>query len=244
MKKKTGAAILIITALSVIILNIKVPTKQGVDYEVCVYKIPLYIKIIEFVNRDYRYRALSRGIVQGKKSDKDKVMAILKWVASNIKTDAPDDWPIYDDHILNIIIRGYGEEDQINDVFTMLCMYSDLPAGWVRIEEPLHRTKLVLSFVKVDNRWRVFDVFRNTYFINNNGDIASVKDILSKRYTKKKFFQRIDTREVHYEDYFINIDNYLKDITLRAKKQMPLHRALYEIIDFFNPDDKEKESKS
>lgn len=239
MKKKTGTTVLIIIVLSVIILNIKVPTKQGVNYEVRVYKIPLYIKIIEFVDRDYRYRALSRKITQGEKDDKDKVMAILKWVASNIKTDTPDNWPVYDDHILNIIIRGYGEDDQINDVFTTLCMYSDLPAGWARIKEPLHRTELILSFVKIDKKWHVFDVFRNTYFVNNNGNIASIEDIASKRYTKKELFQRINACEVHYEDYFINIDNYLRDITLRAEKQMPLHRAFHEMIGFFNPD-KEK----
>lgn len=235
MKKKTSIIILIIATLFVITLNIKVPTKQGVNYEVCVYKIPLYIKIIEFVDRDYRYRRLSQEITKGQKSDKDKVMAIFKWTRANIKTNIPADWNVYDDHILNIIIRGYGGPDQISDVFTILCMYAKLPAGWKRLHVPGYSKTLILSFVKIDGKWRVFDIFRGVYFVNDKGEIASLNDMLLNRYEKDKTPKYIDNTKLTYQDYFNNMEKYMKDVTLRSKKQIPFQRVLHEIINFFNP---------
>ena len=234
MAKRRSIVIAFICAAFLIGLNIPVPTRQGVNYKVRVYKIPLYIKMIEFISRDYRYAQLSGEITSGKGSDKEKVMAILEWVRANIKTDFPSEWPIYDNHILNIIIRGYGASDQIADVFTTLCAYSGLPAGWARIILPDQEKSLVLSLVKMDGKWRVFDVFRYTWFINDTGDIASTDDILSDRY--KNDAQRPGEAGFAYKEYFKYMEAYIKDITLSLTKQMPFHRALYEAATLFNPD--------
>ncbi len=219
----------LIFAVCLTALNMPVPTRQGVNYSVRVYKIPLYIKIMEFIDRDYRYRRLSLEITSGKRSEKEKVMAVLGWVRSSIKTDFPGGWPIYDDHILNIIIRGYGASDQIADVFTTLCAYSGLPAGWARIISPDQKRSLVLSLVKFDGRWRVFDVFRDMWFINDEGDVASTDDILAHRY-KKALTAGSD---FDYEEYFKNMEQYINGITLRPKKQMPLQRIMYEASNLF-----------
>lgn len=226
-RKKIG---LFITAvlLCALILNIEVPTKQGINYSVRTYRIPLYIKIMEFISRDYRYRALAGQITKGKKTETDKAMSILAWTEQNIKTEIPESWPIYDDHIWNIIIRGYGADDQISDVFTTLCMYAGLPAGWARIYMPGHTDGLVLSFVKIGGRWRVFDVAQKTYFVNDTGEIASCEDILSDRYDKKRAMAVLARSGLTYEDYFKNMMPYVEDVTLRSRLQMPFRRALYE----------------
>ena len=223
------AGLVLIAAL----FNVQLPTKQGINYEVKIYKIPLYIKMIEFIDRDYRYRALSREIVKNLRSDRDKAIAILKWVRSNIKTDIPKGWPIYDDHIWHIIVRGYGGSDQVADVFTTLSAYSGLDAGWAKVFVPGNSRGLILSFVKVGGQWRVFDVMRGVYFTNGEGEIASVEDLLAGRYEKGITASVIDSSGLTYEDYFKYIERYMYDIASRPRKQMPLQRIFYELKDLF-----------
>ncbi len=220
----------LVTAL----LNVPLPTKQGINYEVRVYRIPLYIKLIEFIDRDYRYRMLSREITKDLRSDMDKAATILKWVRSNIKTDIPEGWPVYDDHIWHIIIRGYGGADQAADVFTTLAAYSGLEAGWARVFIPEDRGSLVLSFVKIDGGWRVFDVMRGVNFTNDEGDIASVEDILAGRYEKETARQEVGLSGRTYEDYFRYMEGYMHDIASKPRKQMPFKRILYEFKNIFN----------
>ena len=69
MAKRRSIVIAFICAAFLIGLNIPVPTRQGVNYKVRVYKIPLYIKMIEFISRDYRYAQLSGEITSGKGSE-------------------------------------------------------------------------------------------------------------------------------------------------------------------------------
>ncbi len=235
MKRKIVWTIAIVTGIF-LILNIKTHTKQGIDRHVRVYRIPLYIKIIEFIDRDYRYKMLAQEISGSDKNEKAKVMSIFQWVRKNIKTDIPDDWSLYDDHIHNTIIRGYGTPDQISDVFNILCMYSKIPAGRITVFIPGNGKGLVLSLVKINKKWCVFDAYRGVYFLNNNKEIASVEDLKSKKYGDKKPYEHISGTELTYDDYFQYIDQYVEDITRRPRLQMPAKRLVYEIKDMFIKD--------
>lgn len=236
MKNRKALLITALAALSIyILLTVQVPTKQGVNYNVRVYRIPLYIKLIEFIDRDYRYRALSRSITSEADNGEAKILAIYEWVRANIKTDIPRGWTIYDDHILNIIIRGYGAPDQINDVFTTLCYYAGFPAGWTRVGVAGYRGKLILSFVRVDKRWLIFDLYRGVYFKNDRGKIASVDDISSSRCDKNEISKAVGNTGLTYADYMKGLDIYTKDIALRSRKQVPYERLIHEIKVFFNP---------
>lgn len=227
MKKLIIAISVILCAI--LILNMPLPTKQGINYAVRLYRIPLYIKVIEFIDRDYRYGRLAGDIVRGKNDETEKALAVLGWVKDNIRTDIPEGWPIYDDHIWNIVVRGYGLPDQLSDVFTTLCMYAGMPAGWVRINADDSSHQLVLSFVKVGGRWLIFDVFRNKYFLNDKGGIASIDDIPAGGYDKDDAIKIVPGLDKRYEEYFKNLKYYTGDFDLRVKKQMPIQRVLYEI---------------
>lgn len=76
------------------ILNIPVTSQQGVNYVVRTIKMPLYIKGIEFIDRDYHYKELVKEICQGCTNDEEKVLALFEWTHQNIKRDIPEDWPI------------------------------------------------------------------------------------------------------------------------------------------------------
>ena len=102
-------------------------TRQGLNFEVSARRTPLYIKAMEFLVRDHEYRRLADEITAGATTDEQRALALFGWTRTHIRP-RPGGWPVVDDHILNIIIRGYGEDDQMADVFTTLTTYAGVPA--------------------------------------------------------------------------------------------------------------------
>ena len=226
---KTVSLLLMGLLLCAAVLNLPVSTRQGINYSVRTIKIPLYIKILELIDRDYHYRVLAKDITKGRKTDEEKVLAIFNWTHQNIKTNIPEGWPIVDDHILNIIIRGYGVHDQLADVFSALCVYAGIPAKMYEITPPGLRNKLVVSVVYLDGTWRIFDPFHNKYFKNKKGEIASIQDIISDSSLVNRKQNDFLFNGVEYFRYFEGLYLPNEQEYLRARQQMPLQRVAYEI---------------
>lgn len=219
--------IICLNAGLLIILNIPVTSQQGVNYVVKTIEMPLYIKIIEFFDRDYHYKELAEDVCRGCSGDKDRVLSLFEWTYQNIKADIPKDWPIIDDHVWHIIVRGYGVEDQFSDVFTTLCNYAGVDAffRWVYTAEQTKR--IPISFVKIEGKWCVFDPFHGSYFKNKDGEIADIEEIKSGN---SWFIESLDGKPKI--DYAVYIEDFpfVKDIGLsRANIQSPLNRLLFEI---------------
>lgn len=188
----------------------------GVVYE---KKIPLYAKACGFLYRDWMYKDIVRGIVEGKNTDDGKAIAILRWTAANIRRGVHAGFNVMDDHPLNIIIRQYGADDQLEDVFTILCSYAGMYGGMEKCYNEQKTKFVILSFIKVGGgRWLIFDVSKNRYFLNISGRIASVDDYLSG----KLLLSADDKRD--YGEFL----GYIKMINFsaftRAWEQMPLWR--------------------
>lgn len=213
-----------------IILNMPVTSQQGVNYAVKTLKMPLYIKIIEFLDRDYHYKELARRICQEYRSDEDKVLAIFAWTQQNIKTNIPEGWPVIDDHVWHIIIRGYGANDQFQDVFTTLCNYAKLDAFFCRLSKN-SREKITFSFVRLRKEWSVFDAYNGIYFKNKKGELANIKDLLSGEWQLVSITESTPFDYQYYKDYFKNLYsiNYDDWIFTRPAIQSPLRRFLYQI---------------
>jgi hypothetical protein len=210
------------------ILNFPATTKQGVNYELRILKIPLYIKIIEYVDRDYHYRVLTKGITANCRTEEEKVIAIFDWVAKNIHK-VPEGFDVVDDHILNIIIRRYGTANQAQDVFTALSAYAGFPSFWEDIFDKDRKAHYPLSFVKLKGSWRVFDAYYGKYFRTTSGAIASIDDILNdKSLVSGDDIDKLSYRGVPYEEFYYNLKPIGKLGTLRPEKQMLLKRVLFE----------------
>jgi len=211
--KKITISILVFAGI-ILILNIPVKTRQGVDGALFIKKLPLYVKTCGFLCRNYQYGALAASITKGIKNDRDKILAIYTWTVENIQP-TPKSLPVVDDHIWNIIIRRYGGIDQTADVFTTLAYY----AGYEAFFEALcinEDKKLVLSFVRTGNEWHIFDVFNKRPFIAE-GDLA-----IATPYGPT------------YNEYLKTMDMALFESRIRRPgKQAPLSRAIYEIKEFF-----------
>jgi len=203
---------LLLLMVVVVFLNIPVTTKQGIDFVVAAKKIPLYVKACGFLYRNYQYKELSGIITKDIENERGKVSAIYNWTVENIKKQ-PKDLPIIDDHIWYIIVRGYGVADQTANVFTALASYAGFDAFWTTSK--ISRD-LILSFIKIDDKWHMFDVYNRRSFISKED--MNLKTPAGLTYGEH--LERID--KSFFERRF-----------RRADKQKILPRIVYEIGELF-----------
>lgn len=104
------------------VLNIKVTTKQGVNFHVSEIELPLYLKILNFYDRHFNYKWLAERITKRLETKEEKVFRLFQWTHETIQPQ-PKSLPIMDDHVWNVYVRGYGVSDNFHDLFTTLCNY-------------------------------------------------------------------------------------------------------------------------
>ncbi len=234
MKNRALKLLSCIAAVIVIIatLNIKVSTKQGIDYKVSTLRIPLYLKVLDFFDRHYNYQWLTGRITEGSKTDKEKAFRIFKWTHENIKR-IPPGYPAIDDHVWHIIVRGFGEIDQSSDVFTTLCNYAGIDAFYNKIFSKDHNSYMIFSFAKTDKRWVVFDPYNGVYFENKHGGLVDVEEIIKGDWVMRDIDSVAQEGSIKPD---VNYALYLENLSLitsvslnRANIQSPLKRLEYEI---------------
>src|SRR5579862_2383634 len=118
-RRLLGVALVVLAVGLVGVANVKVTTRQGVNYDVTSRRIPLYLKTLELIDRSVQYQQIADGIARGASTDSDRALRVFDWTRTQIRA-TPDGWPVVDDHVLNVIIRGYGVSDQQADVFATL----------------------------------------------------------------------------------------------------------------------------
>lgn len=233
MKKKT----LLILAISlgllvgvIAVFNINVTTRQGRNYKVATKKIPLYFKVLSFVYRHYAYKQLVSEIINNKINATDRTLAIFNWTHQNIRQNIPDNYPIVDDHVLNIIIRGYGANDQSAEVFATLCNYAEIDAFYTYLYTKQRNSKIVLAFAKLAEQWVAFDPYNGVYFVKNNHDLelATVEDI-TKGNWDVKYSASFNKKKIDYKKYFGSIADIKHNKWTRPGIQAPWPRLGYEL---------------
>lgn len=225
MKRKLSKIFFLFLVLTgiFILLNLSVTTRQGIDYKLSSIKIPLYLKTLDFFDRYYNFKELVKRIVENTDSDEEKVMKIFIWTYNNIKK-APQGLPIIDDHIWYTIVRGYGVQDQFQDIFTTLCNIAGIDAFFSEIYTEDKSRAIIISFVKIHRKWYVLDAYRGVYFKDKQGRLA---DVGSKN---EWLIAALDVQpDIDYAPYLNNLPT-IKDIGLsRSSTQSPLNRLLFEI---------------
>ncbi|MBL7069653.1 MAG: transglutaminase domain-containing protein [Candidatus Omnitrophica bacterium] len=209
---KKGILFLVTFIVIIAVFNIPVNTKQGINFVVATKKIPFYVKTFGFFYRSYQYGAMSRRLTNGIEGDKEKIAAIFDWTAENVKRK-PEGFAIIDDHIWNIVVRRYGTADQMADVFTALASYAGYEAFWISPKISRH---LILSFVDIDGRWYMFDLYNKKSFIEG-GDLNI---LTSYGLTYKEALDRIE-------------EKYFETNIRRADKQKFFPRITFEVKKFF-----------
>jgi len=202
-------------------------TRQAVDSTLYVHTIPLYAKALDFVQRDLGYARLVSGIVDEEAAPEARALTLLEWTRRNIR-DTPDGFPVVDDHVLNIIIRGYGPAWQKAEVFTTLTTYAGVPAFVASSRQIAPR--LTLSFVWVERRWRVFDVDNGIVFRNRRGDLASADELAHDPSLSTAAAGGRSYRSQPYEAYFEGFRPPVAPDVLRGELQMLWPRLSYPVM--------------
>ncbi|MBI3321166.1 MAG: transglutaminase domain-containing protein [Candidatus Omnitrophica bacterium] len=203
-------------------------TKQGVNYLVSSRPLPLYVKALDFLHRHSQYRLLANEITQGLATDRERALAVFEWTRRHIRPTPPD-WVVVDDHVLHIIIRGHGLDDQMADVFTTLSTYAGVPAFWRFVKEPASRVELVLSFAKMDGRWAVFDVWRGLIFRNSQGEFCTPEELAADPALVSQTVGSLNPGSASYVTYVSSLAPFTAPEPLRAELQMPWPRLVYAV---------------
>ncbi len=206
-------------------LSAPMTTRQGVNFQISTYHIPGYVKAIDFLHRHYQYEDLARRVAGHQPTEEARAMALYAWTTEHIRP-TPKGWPIVDDHILNIMIRGYGVPDQMADVFTTLATYAGLPAFMQTLNTK--REGLELAFVRIDGEWRVFDVANHYVFRDEAGRLLSIAALRRDPWLAARTTGPRMVAGVPYPEYFTLLDTVKIPRTLRAQLQMPWPRLSYE----------------
>lgn len=217
---------IIFTVFLITVFNIKVTTRQCVDFKCQSIELPLYLKALDFFDRHYNYQELTKRIIGDVKDEEGRMKKILEWTYRNIKKP-PNGFPIIDDHAWHIIIRGYGVEDQSQDVFTTLCNYAKINASFYKVYNKDKNSFRMLSLVKVGDIWTAVDAYAGIYFKNRQGHIASIKDLSSGDWQIAGIAHEDGIED--YAGYFSNLPSL--DCSdwkfLRAAIQSPMRRFIY-----------------
>lgn len=203
------------------------PTRRlvGVNFVVSEHTLPLWAKTMDFVQRDANVSATAHAVLGGYPDAEAKATAALAWTRANIRP-TPQGFPVVDDHIWHIFVRGYGEPDQRADVFTALLAYSDVPAYWMLIGEP--PDQLPLSYVRIGDRWRMYDVTNGLVFRNGAGELATPEELASNPRLVAAAATAAGVDAANYDRYFKNFEPPKAPDVTRADLQMPLRRAWHE----------------
>jgi len=211
-KKKTfWTAIFLFICIIVLgwVLNIETSTMQGINYQVRELKIPLYLKISNFLDRHYNYKWLVGRILHDQKEESKKAKTIFHWTATHIKRQ-PSELDTVDDHVWHIIVRGYGEADQAADVCATLSNYAGLK-GFVMMElkgsSGTVPTSICLSAVYFNGAWHLCDPYRHITFENRKGEWSTINEIVSGDWEVKSYADSEDTKDsLSYQNYFQSLD--------------------------------------
>lgn len=219
---------LVLLLCLLLLLNLTVTTKQGVNYELRTIKLPLYLKLLDFFDRHYNYTHLVKNITENSKSDKDRAIALLGWTHNNIKK-RPQELVVVDDHVWHTIVRGYGVEDQFSDVFSTLCNYAGIEAFYSWVNSSELSSRMTFSFVKIENKWYVFDPYRDIYFVDKEGELADINMLKSSEGGWMPSGAGAFLETLNYASYFKNMSLPGDSRLSRANIQSPLNRFFYAI---------------
>jgi hypothetical protein len=222
------ALVQMLVALSLAALaHLPVTTKQGIDFQVSEHRLPLYRKVFEFLDRNAQYRFVAGSVTARAASDSERVQEVFDWTVRRIKPQ-PKGWTVVDDHILNIIIRGYGTHDQRADVAATLMTYAGVPSFWRKVRPTAGGPDLILTFALVEGRWVVMDVANGFLFRTLQGQLATPADFSTGSVVMPADAGSLAIGSTPYPAFFQQLRMPEVPDTLRAELQMPWPRLWYQ----------------
>ena len=224
-----------------LLLMVPVSTKQGINYEVRVHRIPLWVKLIEFLDRDYHYRAIIHDVAPPTHCQEERAMALFQWTRTQVRSEIPEGLPVIDDHIYSIIVRGYGTHDQLATVFVTLCAYAGIPAAGYHLIGPDSHPAFIVAIAEIAGRWVVFDTWYGIVARNHRGELASLDDLVREPALLDEAAAGRLINGQPYRAYFRVLPKPAALDVERSHRQMPFHRVRYQWQRWWMPTDTSQE---
>lgn len=184
-----------------------------------------------------RHRDLKRMVAEASQGETDpqrRVLNLLEWTRKTVRP-VPLGLPVIDDHIPYVVLRRYGTEYQLAEVFTTLAFYAGHESRWDRYTPSGADAAVALSFVRSERSWWVFDVRNGGWFETRSGKIATINDFSHPEQLRRRGQAPEVLNGTPYLDYFKDLDRIWKRSFSRARGQMPWHRLFMELG--LEPDD-------
>ena len=204
-----------------------VTTGQGINYKVSRMELPLYLKLLNFYDRHFNYKWLTKRITGHLETKEEKIFRLFQWTHETIQPQ-PESLPVMDDHVWNVYVRGYGGSDNFHDLFATLSNYAGADGIFTTVQIDSTIDKLNLSVVKIEKGWVVFDPYHGVYFKNKAGELATIKEIKKQNWQIAKLKQR-SISEPDYKPYLEALP-VIKEIGYsRANTQSPINRLKFQL---------------
>ena len=155
-----------------------VTTRYGVDYQVSTRRMTLFEKAVDFLSRDLQGRRIARDVVGDAADPEARLIRIFTWTIAHVQP-APSGFPVVDDHVLHIMIRGYGAPDQQAEVLALLASYSGFRATGMHLQAPSSRAGIDVTVVRLGRRMIICDVEHRLLFRDATGRLADVDALLN-----------------------------------------------------------------
>ena len=194
MKKIFLTIFLLFLILFFFLLKQETTRSIGINYTNYEYKIPVYVKLFDFMQRHLNYKYLVDDINKDHKNDRNKVINLSKWIFKNIQKISPsDNIDIVDHHPLTIVERRLGKSDQFSDILSVLLVYSNIDSFSMVFDNH------TLTFFNIDNRWFFLDPYLGIFFINDEKDLVDVDDIKQKNW-KLSNLNLVEINTINFND--------------------------------------------
>lgn len=205
-----------------------VTTQVGVNYEVSAHRITLFEKAVDFLSRELQIRRLTVEICKGASTDEEKLLALFSWVTEQIRP-VPPGFPVVDDHLLNVVIRGSGAADQRTEVFALLAGTAGYPSGLCNLWARGSGTPLIVALTQVKGRVFLFDVNNHLVFRNAQGRLADLKELSADSVLVSQAAGGLSPHGIPYDRYLAGLDT--RSVCLRRMEaQRPLARLRQEAL--------------
>ena len=201
-------------------------TRFGVDYRWSSKTIPLYEKAVNFISRDVQTRRLAREISGGIPDARTRALTLFRWVGTNVRK-TPAGFPVVDDHLWHVIVRGYGAPDQRTEAYSLLATYSGVPAAstalvkWVG-DKP---RGLMVAISEFEGRRWLFDVDNQLLFAHEDGALASLDELVAQPALVGRAAGGLAVNGIPYLQYFEHLDRLTFSFD-RIERQRPLPRLM------------------
>ena len=219
----TGCSVLLVAAL--LVGNIPTTSFEGVDDTVIAHRVPLWEKAARFYLRHIEFERWVREAAQGETDPQRRVLKLMDWTMKTVRHITPE-VPFIDDHISHIVLRHYGNDGQLAEVFTALTTYTGSQGRWEAYQPTGAKERVALSFVESENGWWVFDLWNGGWFETPSGKVATIDDFRHPEQLRRRGNAPEVLHGTPYLDYFKELDQVWKRSFSRARGQMPWHRFL------------------